>query len=120
MLDSSFFEQVESIVQHEEIKNAAADGTFEDSKVYQQMLKDFLSTSADTPQVNWKRRNQVRMVLPTNKWIEKPAKVENYDTRKSLNWFISLFLSLAQKQTCRLTHGCVHCLAVPFARASVN
>jgi hypothetical protein len=53
VMDSSFWEQVESTVEYEEIRqrnnpkannhNAAS---FDDSKVYQQLLKDFVATSA--------------------------------------------------------------------------
>lgn len=56
VLDSSFWQQVESTVAHEEMRqlstaeNAEDDrtNTFEDNKVYQQMLKDFLVTAANT------------------------------------------------------------------------
>lgn len=51
VLDASFFEQVESIVQHEEMKQRQskdAIASFDDAKVYQQLLKDFLSQQSST------------------------------------------------------------------------
>jgi len=52
-LDKSFWEQVEQTVSHEQFMKSREEGEpktstsrqFDDSKVYQQMLKDFLSTS---------------------------------------------------------------------------
>jgi Apoptosis-antagonizing transcription factor, C-terminal len=56
VVDSSFWHQVESTAQHEQMREASAsrDGqddhlpAFDDTKVYQNMLKDFLTESAAT------------------------------------------------------------------------
>ncbi|KAL3925422.1 MAG: hypothetical protein SGILL_000428 [Bacillariaceae sp.] len=54
VMDSSFWEQVESTVEYEEIRernsadSAYATKVFDDSKVYQQLLKDFVTSSTST------------------------------------------------------------------------
>jgi hypothetical protein len=48
IMDSSFWEQVEGTLEYEEIRNVDADDEpllFDDSKVYQQLLKDFVANS---------------------------------------------------------------------------
>mmetsp|Transcript_29106 Transcript_29106/g.70285 ORF Transcript_29106/g.70285 Transcript_29106/m.70285 type:complete len:274 (-) Transcript_29106:1444-2265(-) len=48
VMDSSFWEQVEGTVEYESLReNADQKDTFDDSKVYQQLLKDFVATSAN-------------------------------------------------------------------------
>ena len=45
VLDSSFWEQVESTVRHEQRQRSSeSDAVFDDTKVYQQLLKEFVST----------------------------------------------------------------------------
>jgi hypothetical protein len=48
VMDSSFWEQVEATVEYEQLRENDKDekATFEDSKVYQQLLKDFVATSS--------------------------------------------------------------------------
>lgn len=47
VLDSSFWEQVEGTMEYESLRdNGENKDTFDDSKVYQQLLKDFVATSA--------------------------------------------------------------------------
>lgn len=51
VLDSSFWQQVEATVAHQEMRRSSAGNSeeeFEDAKVYQQMLKDFLVTSSNS------------------------------------------------------------------------
>lgn len=47
VLDSSFWQQVESTVQHEDLQRRQNDAEkeFDDTKVYQQMLKDFVASN---------------------------------------------------------------------------
>ena len=47
-VDASFWQQVESVVQHEKLRQQQQTGPqpFDDSKVYQQLLKDFVSQHA--------------------------------------------------------------------------
>jgi protein AATF/BFR2 len=47
IMDSSFWQQVEATQEYEQLrKDSASPHEFDDSKVYQQMLKDFVATSA--------------------------------------------------------------------------
>lgn len=51
VLDSSFWQQVDAVVQHEQFRQQTDSIAFDDTKVYLQMLKDFVtgtSTQADT------------------------------------------------------------------------
>ncbi|KAL3938057.1 MAG: hypothetical protein SGBAC_006958 [Bacillariaceae sp.] len=48
VMDSSFWEQVEGTMEYEGLReNADQKDTFDDSKLYQQLLKDFVTTSAN-------------------------------------------------------------------------
>jgi hypothetical protein len=48
VMDSSFWQQVEATVEYEQLRDTNQDdkNEFDDSKVYQQLLKDFVATSA--------------------------------------------------------------------------
>jgi hypothetical protein len=45
VLDSSFWQQVDNTVSHEELRRKAGEVAFDDTKVYQHMLQDFLASS---------------------------------------------------------------------------
>ena len=48
IMDSSFWQQVEATVEYEEMRDYNKEETFDDFKVYQQLLKDFITTSTST------------------------------------------------------------------------
>lgn len=47
VLDASFWQQIEATVQHERLRNPSAKGEFDDNKVYQQLLKDFVANATN-------------------------------------------------------------------------
>ena len=49
VMDSSFWQQVEATVEYEQMRDSNEEEMFDDSKIYQQLLKDFVanSTTAD-------------------------------------------------------------------------
>jgi Apoptosis-antagonizing transcription factor, C-terminal len=51
ILDASFWQQIEATVQHERIRQPAAPGEFDDTKVYQQLLKDFVTNTTNSTNV---------------------------------------------------------------------
>jgi hypothetical protein len=48
VLDSSFWQQVESVTQYEESRRKDEDDAWDDAKVYQQLLKDFVAHNSQT------------------------------------------------------------------------
>ena len=81
VLDSTFWEQVQQSVKHEEFvqKNSQGENNttdcFEDSKVYQQLLKDFLSSADSSKQSNDSKLQ--------HKTLDKRRTVNSVDRRAS-------------------------------------
>jgi Apoptosis-antagonizing transcription factor, C-terminal len=52
IVDASFWQQIDATVQHERIRHPAANEAFDDTKVYQQLLKDFVANTTNTTNVD--------------------------------------------------------------------
>jgi hypothetical protein len=96
VLDSSFWEQVESTVQHEELlqRSAAAAGNqnesavllFDDAKVYQQLLKDFVTDSRqDTAQQRLQQKGS-RLKITVDRRASKGRKIRYAEITKLANF----------------------------------
>ena len=103
ILDSSFWQQVESTVNHEEMRqrsqHTATDGTsdtvFDDSKVYQRMLKDFLviasssstgGTDAATDTTGYQRWKSPHPKKQVDRKASKGRKIRYVEIPKLVNF----------------------------------
>lgn len=91
IMDSSFWEQVEATMEYEEIRNneeinsstqSGSVALFDDSKVYQQLLKDFVANSTNN---NGARagENSVEALRSSTKYKNNNSKKKDVDRRAS-------------------------------------
>lgn len=77
IMDSSFWEQVESTVEYEQMRAGENEGnetvTFDDSKVYQQILKDFVASSASAASRTADNRLRATKKKSTKKEVDRRA-----------------------------------------------
>ena len=74
VMDSSFWQQVESTVEYEKIRKDSGESensSFDDSKVYQQLLKDFVATSTSSTNVD--KRTTRSMKKTSKKQVDRRA-----------------------------------------------
>lgn len=88
IMDSSFWEQVEGTVEYEALQNKE----FDDSKVYQQLLKDFVATSASSQsQKNMQRnRQQNKQKKQVDRRASKGRKIRYKEIPKLVNFTFPL------------------------------
>ena len=91
IMDSSFWEQVEATMEYEEIRNkddnnsSAQSGSavlFDDSKVYQQLLKDFVANSANANSAR-AGENSAEALRSSTKYKNNSSKKNSVDRKAS-------------------------------------
>jgi hypothetical protein len=88
VLDSSFWEQVEGTVEYESMQK---DKEFDDSKVYQQLLKDFVATSASSQsQKSIQRKVQQNKKKQVDRRASKGRKIRYREIPKLVNFTFPL------------------------------
>ena len=113
VMDASFWDQVESTVQHEQLRQRMSpqdnDQVFDDSKVYQHLLKDFCATAAASN--NKQPSDRLRATRNKKKKVAVMDRRDaRFDTRKLPNWPTSPSPKAAQSRrapTCTRMSGFV-------------
>lgn len=101
IMDSSFWEQVESTMEYEEIRNDETNTKsvlFDDSKVYQQLLKDFVANSAnsagntsmDRPSTQKQNKNTNSAKKQVDRRASKGRKIRYKEIPKLVNFTFPL------------------------------
>jgi hypothetical protein len=103
VIDSSFWQQVDATVQHDKLRSSgtAKDGIFDDTKVYQHLLQDFvLSANQSDTQLPQERLKQTKNKTTSNlvdRKASKGRKIRYHEIPKLVNFTFPL--SRAQSQT---------------------
>lgn len=103
-MDSSFWQQVDATIEYEEIrkndgKSAQQSVLFDDSKVYQQLLKDFVANStkgigteasADAMRASTKHKNSNKKKKDVDRRASKGRKIRYKEIPKLVNFTFPL------------------------------